>query len=103
MKLYNFKNRDKREVQLTEWDTDEMIFKRVLDQIKKDQVFIDVGAELDVLKETEFTLAEYKPTFMVEIHFGFGWKQNIFILLRSFGYELEIEKKLHKALVIAHA
>jgi hypothetical protein len=36
MKLYNFKNRDKREVQLTEWDTDEMIFKRVLDQIKKD-------------------------------------------------------------------
>jgi FkbM family methyltransferase len=246
MKLYNFKNWDRREVQCTEWDTDEVIFKKLLDQIKKDQIFIDVGAEygyyaikaglkvgvngkvlaieahpenykllnmniqmyglsnvvipilkavggktgsielyettspgsssimprfppfyecninkvriwlnfikdfhnffklikkrfaparlvipmdtldnivrannvkrvdlvkidvegaeLDVLKGAKFTLAEYKPTLMVEVHFGFGWwPEDLYSLLRSFGYKLEIEKRLHKALVIAHA
>lgn len=45
MKLYNFRDWNKRDIQLTDWDTDETLFKRTMDQIKRSWVFIDIGAE----------------------------------------------------------
>ncbi|MEM2292956.1 MAG: FkbM family methyltransferase [Candidatus Aenigmatarchaeota archaeon] len=45
MKLYNFRDWNKRIIQLTDWETDEILFKRMMDQIKRGWVFIDVGAE----------------------------------------------------------
>jgi len=47
LRLYNFKRWDRknRAIQLSEWDTDEIIFKNELLKIKKDQTIIDVGSE----------------------------------------------------------
>ena len=47
MKLYNFREWDatKRAIQLSEWNTDEMIFKREFAKIKSGYVVLDVGSE----------------------------------------------------------
>lgn len=47
LKLYNFKewSAKGRAVQLTDWDTDEVIFKKEFAKIKSDWVVVDVGSE----------------------------------------------------------
>lgn len=45
MKLYNFSDWNKRTIQLSEWDTDELMFKKEFAKIKKGSIVIDVGSE----------------------------------------------------------
>lgn len=47
MKLYNFSEwkRDKHTIQLTEWETNEVFFKKEFSRIEKGWVVIDVGSE----------------------------------------------------------
>jgi len=68
-----------------------------------DLIKIDVeGAELDVLKGSIHIIMEYKPILLVEVHYGFKWKpEAIYKMLREFGYNLTIEKRQLKSLVIA--
>jgi FkbM family methyltransferase len=70
---------------------------------KIDLIKIDVeGAELDVLLGSRDILEKHKPVLLVEVHFGCDWKpKTLYDLLRSFGYSLTIEKRIHKALVVA--
>ena len=71
---------------------------------KIDLIKIDVeGAELDVLKGSRSILKRNKPILLVEVHFGCDWKpETLYQLLQKLGYSLTMEKRPHKALVIAH-
>ena len=70
---------------------------------KVDLIKIDVeGAEMDVLKGSQQILQRDRPVLLVEVHFGWDWKpESLYALLRTFGYDLEIEKREQKSLVIA--
>jgi FkbM family methyltransferase len=71
---------------------------------KIDLIKIDVeGAELDVLEGSRVILEKDRPILLVEVHFGCGWEpETLYELLERFGYSLTIEKRTHKALVVAH-
>jgi len=47
LKLHTFSewNEDNRTIQLTDWETDEVLFKKEVSKIKKGWVVIDVGSE----------------------------------------------------------
>jgi hypothetical protein len=70
---------------------------------KVNLIKIDVeGAELDVLKGSCGVLKRDMPILLVEVHFGCYWKpETLYELLRKLGYNLTMEKRSHKALVIA--
>lgn len=70
-----------------------------------DLVKIDVeGAELDVLNGALRILERDKPILLIEVHFGYDWKpETLYGLLKRHGYDLTIEKRTLKALVVARA
>jgi FkbM family methyltransferase len=70
---------------------------------KIDLIKIDVeGAELNVLKGSYDMLKKDMPILLVEVHFGQNWKPETFYeSLRKLGYNLTIDKRSNKALVIA--
>ena len=80
---------------------------RIVDEYgleKLDLIKIDVeGAELDVLNGSRGVLERDKPILLIEVHFGYYdlKPETLYNLLKKLGYDLTIEKRPHKALVIA--
>lgn len=71
MKIYNFGewNTDKRTIQLTEWDTDEVIFKKEFAKIKKDWTVVDVGSEFGYYAiRAGLSVGSEGKVFAIEVH-----------------------------------
>jgi FkbM family methyltransferase len=70
---------------------------------KIDLIKIDVeGAEMDVLTGSRGILESHKLILLVEVHFGCDWKpETLYNFLKKHGYDLIIEKRAHKSLVVA--
>lgn len=70
---------------------------------KIDLIKIDVeGAELDVLKGSYNILKNDKPILLVEVHHGCEWKpETLYRFLQNLGYNLIMEKRRTKTLVVA--
>jgi FkbM family methyltransferase len=67
---------------------------------------IDVeGAELEVLKGSLNLLEKHKPVLLIEVHHNeLGRKsEEVYTILEQYGYDLIIERRSIKTLVVAHA
>lgn len=69
-----------------------------------DLIKIDVeGAELAVLEGSREILKNHKPSLLIEVHHGYGWKPvELYRLLEANEYKLTIEKRNGKSLLSAN-
>lgn len=86
---------------------DNIVKKKKIDKINLMKIDVQ-GSELDVLKGSHIILEEHIPTLLVEIHPELAplkaWKaEDLYGLLRSYGYRLTIQRRLKNPMVVARA